>query len=90
MITYEGAWVCAGCKDMFFQRIREGVSLVGPASTIRYAGFWIRFAAAMIDGIIMWVVRMLLAVVLLPAMAHSNPIGGLILPIVQHAINRNS
>jgi len=46
--------VCADCKPLFLQRLREGVNLTGE---MRYGGFWIRFVAAILDGIIMAVVR---------------------------------
>lgn len=41
--------VCPVCKDIFTQKLREGVA---PAVKLRYAGFWIRLLAAIIDGII--------------------------------------
>lgn len=53
MISYEGRFVCAGCKPLFFQKIREGASIAGQRE---YAGFWIRFAAKFVDGIIMNVI----------------------------------
>lgn len=53
MISYEGRYVCAGCKPLFFQKIREGASIVGQRE---YAGFWIRFVAKFVDGIIMNIV----------------------------------
>lgn len=53
MLAYEHHWVCANCKDVFFQRIREGGA---PLGNLRYAGFWIRFCARFIDGILVNVV----------------------------------
>jgi uncharacterized RDD family membrane protein YckC len=53
MISYEGRYVCAGCKPLFFQKIREGASVSGERE---YAGFWIRFVAKFVDGIIMNIV----------------------------------
>ena len=50
MVAYEGGWVCAACKEEFFQRLREGGH---HPSEMRYAGFWIRFCARFIDNIIM-------------------------------------
>lgn len=50
MVSYENRFICAGCKPGFFQRIKEGVSVVGHRE---YAGFWIRFGAKFIDGIIL-------------------------------------
>ncbi len=55
MIQYEGAWVCPTCKPIFFQRVREGV-VVGQG--MHYAGFWIRVAAKILDGIILQVVNL--------------------------------
>lgn len=59
-IQYGTAWVCAACKPIFLQKLREGAA---PASggalglgDVRYAGFWIRFAAKFIDGLIMGVI----------------------------------
>lgn len=49
MVSYEGRYICAGCKPAFFQRIKEGVAVAG---SYEYAGFWIRFAAKFIDGIV--------------------------------------
>ena len=48
MIPFGEQWVCADCKPLFFQRIREGVQL---APTLRYAGFWVRLLAIFVDGI---------------------------------------
>ena len=64
MIQYEGAWVCATCKPAFLQRLREGAQ-VGAAGlgAVAYAGFWIRFVAVLIDGIILFVVNTLVRVV---------------------------
>jgi uncharacterized RDD family membrane protein YckC/DNA-directed RNA polymerase subunit RPC12/RpoP len=51
MVHYGNSYVCPSCKPVFFQRIQEGA----PAATgaMRYAGFWIRFGAAFIDGILL-------------------------------------
>jgi len=43
--------ICPNCKDSYLQKLREGVAPVQPV--FRYAGFWIRFIAALIDGIIL-------------------------------------
>lgn len=53
MIRHGEAWVCAACKPVFLQKLSEGVEPVTGA--MRYAGFWIRFAAKLVDGIIMGV-----------------------------------
>ncbi|HEX4809951.1 MAG TPA: RDD family protein [Bryobacteraceae bacterium] len=57
LLAYGSARVCATCKDVFFQRLREQ----GPGAALqfggrRYGGFWIRFLARVIDGLILTVV----------------------------------
>ena len=42
--------VCPSCKVAYAQKLREGVA---PAGFVRYGGFWLRFVAMMIDGIIL-------------------------------------
>jgi uncharacterized RDD family membrane protein YckC len=49
MLQYEQAWVCAACKPVFFQRIKEGVT---PRGSLAYASVGKRFVAIFIDGII--------------------------------------
>ncbi len=50
MIRFADAWVCATCKPIFVQKIKEGVTIAG---AMEYAGFWIRFGAWFIDYIIL-------------------------------------
>ncbi|HUB68685.1 MAG TPA: RDD family protein [Candidatus Methylacidiphilales bacterium] len=49
MLHYENSWVCAACKPLFFQRIKEGAAPIG---TFVYASVLRRFVAVFIDGII--------------------------------------
>jgi uncharacterized RDD family membrane protein YckC len=57
MVPYENQWVCAACKPIFFQRIREGVATPGK---FVYAGVGRRWVAIFIDGIMLYVVNMLI------------------------------
>ena len=50
-IRYGNARVCAGCKPIFLQKLAEGARL--NTGELNYAGFWIRFAAKFIDGLIL-------------------------------------
>jgi uncharacterized RDD family membrane protein YckC len=56
-IQYGAAWVCADCKPLFVQKLREGASV--PLGEGQYAGFWIRVGAKLIDGLILGVVLVL-------------------------------
>jgi uncharacterized RDD family membrane protein YckC len=60
MIRFKESWICAACKPVFFQKVKEGVPVSG---SLAYAGFWLRFAAVFIDGLIL---GMLAMVVMLP------------------------
>jgi uncharacterized RDD family membrane protein YckC len=59
MIKYGDSWVCAQCKSVFIQKIKEGVTV----TQMDYAGFWIRFGASIIDSIITGVVNILISIV---------------------------
>lgn len=58
MITFNHVFVCANCKPVFLQKLKEGVYKEEPMTVVaemRYAGFWIRFAASIIDSIILYI-----------------------------------
>src|SRR5215471_11522646 len=60
MIPYGNLHVCAQCKPIFVQKLAEGAQLqTGP---LNYAGFWLRFGAVFLDGIIMWIFNMVVGV----------------------------
>lgn len=65
MIQYEGAYVCAACKPTFFQRVEQGAPLPG---TIEYGGFWIRFAAKVLDQLILSAIITPLSMIIMFAM----------------------
>lgn len=72
MIRFQESWVCAGCKPLFVQKIKEGVSVAG---AMDYAGFWIRLGALTIDGFILGIANSLLFVplgIFMP-MSEENP-----------------
>ncbi len=50
LIRYQDSWVCASCKPLFFQKLKEGGAIPG---RLEYANFWPRFGAKLIDSIIM-------------------------------------
>jgi uncharacterized RDD family membrane protein YckC len=76
MIKYDNNWVCAGCKPIFLQKLKEGVSVTG---AMEYAGFWIRFGAQFLDQIILTVVTQMIGFVMgTAAGASGQPNIGLI------------
>ena len=66
MIQYQDKWISAEHRDLFFQRLREGVSAPG---VMNYDGFGIRFGAKLIDSVIVmvisWIKDLLLMVAIL-------------------------
>lgn len=60
MIRFSDVWVCAGCKPIIVQKIKEGVTVSG---VMTYAGFWLRLGAWFIDYIILGIAS---AIIYLP------------------------
>jgi uncharacterized RDD family membrane protein YckC len=58
--------ICSDCKNGYVQKLREGVA---PTATANYAGFWVRFVAWLIDGIILMVVGSIAQFALLGSLA---------------------
>ncbi len=58
LIQFGDALVCGKCKPLFVQKLKEGVTVAGE---MVYAGFWIRFGAKFIDGIILGMAGLALA-----------------------------
>ena len=75
-IQYGAAWVCATCKPVFVQKLKEGADLTAAGAGLSYAGFWIRFVAKFMDGLIIMVVVGLPLMVLLFGRIMSGRRGG--------------
>lgn len=69
-IAYAGKRVCGGCKAVFFQRIKEGGALPGEFT---YGGFWIRFAAKFLDGIILSMISFAIQIPIAGLTATDDP-----------------
>ena len=54
LLIFRSARICGGCKDIFFQRLREEGTPASIATLQRFGGFWIRVLARLIDGAILW------------------------------------
>jgi len=59
VIRHGNLFICAACKPVFLQKLKEGVAVQAP---LNYAGFWIRFAAYFIDFILLEVVMVPLSI----------------------------
>jgi uncharacterized RDD family membrane protein YckC len=50
VIRHGNLSICADCKPVFLQKLKEGVAMPG---TMVYAGFWVRFGAKFVDGLVL-------------------------------------
>ncbi len=62
LTSYGDVSVCAQCQPAYSQRQRGTGPASGPASGRRFGGFWIRFLAIIIDGIILGVVGLIIRI----------------------------
>ncbi len=69
MVRYGQYTVCAACKPAFFQKVQEGANL--PNSLV-YAGFWTRFGAKFVDGLILYAVNTAISFVMLGTLISSQ------------------
>lgn len=52
LVHIAGNWVCADCKPAFLSRVMASGDAGASPLARRYGGFWIRFGARFIDGLI--------------------------------------
>jgi len=83
IIRFGDKAICAACKPVFVQRLREGAT---GSSAMRYGGFWIRFGAKIIDAIALAIVTWALTLPLSVAMVSEEGAGSLAFVIVQQLI----
>jgi predicted Zn finger-like uncharacterized protein len=57
MVRFGSDWVCGGCKPEYVQMIAQGMPR---PNDYRYAGFWIRFCAKFLDGLLLMVVNLII------------------------------
>ena len=83
MIRYGDSWVCAGCKPIFVQKLKEGMTVSG---AMEYAGFWIRFGAKFIDWIIVGAINIFLsfaaALIMSPALSSPSSLASIVLTLI--------
>src|SRR5271155_5430494 len=63
LVHIAGSWVCADCKPAFLSRVMASGAAGASPLAWHYGGFWIRFGARFIDGIMLITVQACLALV---------------------------
>jgi uncharacterized RDD family membrane protein YckC len=71
VVQIAGNWVCAGCKPGYLSRVMASGGAASPLGW-RYGGFWMRFGARMIDGIVLGVPLLILAALLIPNLIRAQ------------------
>jgi uncharacterized RDD family membrane protein YckC len=74
-IRYGESWICAACKPIHIQKIKEGVAIGAAAQAMDYAGIGARALAKLLDGLIIGlpaVILMVLVVVLFIPLVGKN------------------
>ena len=66
LVQIAGKWVCGDCKPGFLSRVVAGTAT---SSRWHYGGFWIRFVAVFLDGLLMQVLRVPISLLILGAVA---------------------
>ena len=72
LVQIAGNWVCAECKPAFLSRVMASGAAGASPLARRYGGFWIRFGARFIDGLVFMVPALIFAAVLIPNLIRSR------------------
>lgn len=70
MVRFGAAWVCAACKPSYVQMLAQGTPRPGE---MRYAGFWIRFGAKFLDGLILGAANILFTLMVGSLLSKPSP-----------------
>lgn len=70
VVPINGQWICATCKPIVLQKLREGVYALAAQ---HYAGFWIRVVAKFIDVAILFAVNLVVGILLDGILAALGP-----------------
>src|SRR5271156_2670373 len=66
LVHIAGNWVCADCKPAFLSRVMASGAAGASPLAWRYGGFWVRFGARFIDGLIFTVPVLIFFALLMP------------------------
>jgi len=72
LVLITGSWVCAECKPAFLSRVMASGAAGAAPLVRRFGGFWIRFGARFIDGLIFTVPILILFAILMPNLIRTR------------------
>jgi uncharacterized RDD family membrane protein YckC len=76
LVQIAGNWVCAECKPAFLSRVMASGAAGASPLAWRYGGFWIRFGARFIDGLIFTVPAIIFVALLIPNLMRAGSQAG--------------
>src|ERR1700722_19014464 len=76
LVQIAGTWVCADCKPAFLSRVMASGAAGASPLAWRYGGFWIRFGARFIDGLIFTVPMVVFFAMFIPNLIRAQRQGG--------------
>lgn len=72
LVHIAGSWVCADCKPAFLSRVLASGAAGASPLAWRYGGFWVRFGARFIDGLIFIVPTLIFFAMLMPNLIRAK------------------
>ncbi len=72
LVHIAGSWVCADCKPAFLSRVMASGAAGASPLAWRYGGFWVRFGARFIDGLIFIVPTLIFFAMLMPNLIRAK------------------
>jgi uncharacterized RDD family membrane protein YckC len=71
LVQIAGNWVCAECKPAFLSRVMASGAAGASPLAWGYGGFWIRFGARFIDGLVFTVPAIIIAALFIPNLVRA-------------------
>ena len=72
LVQIAGNWVCGDCKPAFLSRVMASGGAAASPLGWHYGGFWMRFGARFIDGLVLGVPLLILAALLIPNLIRTQ------------------
>ena len=72
LLQIAGNWVCGNCKPAYLSRVMASGAAAASPLGWHYGGFWMRFGARMIDGILLGIPLLIIAALLIPNLLRAQ------------------
>ena len=72
LVQVAGNWVCGDCKPGYLSRVMASGAAAASPLGWHYGGFWMRFGARMIDGILLGIPLLIIAALVIPNLLRTQ------------------